>query len=279
MEKVKKPIYKKWWFWVIIVVVVFAIAAGGGSSKKDSDKNSVTDTEQAESGKSKDTDKDVGKEDAPEEDLSQIETDYTLGAGHYTAGVDLPVGKCNLTAVSGNGNVSSSNMFNGGINAMFGVDDGNGLYESSFNGLKIKENVELKISGDVVVQVSYTEVTGGMSGREYDESAAVELGSGNYTAGTDFPAGTYTVTAVDGTGNVSTSNLYDGGMNEMFGVDDGNGLYTPEVKNVELSDGVELKVSGVNIRLVPVKEQFGFQKAEQKNIIKNRIEKHDRNCL
>lgn len=279
MEKVKKPIYKKWWFWVIIVVVVFAIAAGGGSSKKDSDKNSVTDTEQAETGKSKDTDKDVGKEDAPEEDLSQIETDYTLGAGHYTAGVDLPVGKCNLTAVSGNGNVSSSNMFNGGINAMFGVDDGNGLYESSFNGLKIKENVELKISGDVVVQVSYTEVTGGMSGREYDESAAVELGSGNYTAGTDFPAGTYTVTAVDGTGNVSTSNLYDGGMNEMFGVDDGNGLYTPEVKNVELSDGVELKVSGVNIRLVPVKEQFGFQKAEQKNIIKNRIEKHDRNCL
>ena len=170
------------------------------------------------------------------------------------AGVDLPVGKCNLTAVSGNGNVSSSNMFNGGINAMFGVDDGNGLYESSFNGLKMKENVELKISGDVVVQVSYTEVTGGMSGREYDESAAVELGSGNYTAGTDFPAGTYTVTAVDGTGNVSTSNLYDGGMNEMFGVDDGNGLYTPEVKNVELSDGVELKVSGVNIRLVPVKE-------------------------
>ncbi len=39
MEKVKKPIYKKWWFWVIIVVVVFAIAAGGsGSDKKDSKK-------------------------------------------------------------------------------------------------------------------------------------------------------------------------------------------------------------------------------------------------
>ena len=28
MEKVKKPIYKKWWFWVIIVVVVFAIEIG-----------------------------------------------------------------------------------------------------------------------------------------------------------------------------------------------------------------------------------------------------------
>ena len=40
MEKVKKPIYKKWWFWVIIVVVVFAIAAGGsGSDKKDQKQN------------------------------------------------------------------------------------------------------------------------------------------------------------------------------------------------------------------------------------------------
>ena len=34
---------------------------------------------------------------------------------------------------------------------MFGVDDGNNLYESSFNGLKMKENVVFHISGDVVV--------------------------------------------------------------------------------------------------------------------------------
>ena len=254
MEKVKKPIYKKWWFWVIIVVVVFASAAGGsGSDKKDSKKNSVAGTEQTDNKDAKTKDSDA-KDAEPEEDLSAVETEYTLGAGYYTAGIDLPVGKCNLTAVSGNGNINSSNLLKGGVNEMFGVDDGNDLYESSFNGLKMKENVVFHISGDVVVQVSYTEVTGGMTGREYDESQAVELGSGNYTAGTDFPAGTYTVTAVEGTGNVSSTNLFDGGMNEMFGVDDGNGLYTSEVKNVEFSDGVDLKVSGVNIRLVPAKE-------------------------
>ena len=254
MEKVKKPIYKKWWFWVIIVVVVFAIAAGGsGSDKKDSKKNSVAGTEKMDNKDAKTKDSDA-KDAEPEEDLSAVETEYTFGAGYYTAGIDLPVGKCNLTAVSGNGNINSSNLLNGGVNEMFGVDDGNNLYESSFNGLKMKENVVFHISGDVVVQVSYTEVTGGMTGREYDESQTVELGSGNYTAGTDFPAGTYTVTAVEGTGNVSSSNLLDGGMNEMFGVDDGNGLYTSEVKNVEFSDGVDLKVSGVNIRLVPAKE-------------------------
>ena len=155
MEKVKKPIYKKWWFWVIIVVVVFAIAAGGsGSDKKDSKKNSVAGTEQMDNKDAKTKDSDA-KDAEPEEDLSAVETEYTLGAGYYTAGIDLPVGKCNLTAVSGNGNINSSNLLKGGVNEMFGVDDGNDLYESSFNGLKMKENVVFHISGDVVVQVSY----------------------------------------------------------------------------------------------------------------------------
>lgn len=146
MEKVKKPIYKKWWFWVIIVVVVFAIAAGGsGSDKKDSEKNSVAGTEQTDNKDAKTKDSDA-KDAEPEEDLSAVETEYTLGAGYYTAGIDLPVGKCNLTAVSGNGNINSSNLLNGGVNEMFGVDDGNDLYESSFNGLKMKENVVFHIS-------------------------------------------------------------------------------------------------------------------------------------
>ena len=114
MEKVKKPIYKKWWFWVIIVVVVFAIAAGGsGSDKKDSKKNSVAGTEQTDNKDAKTKDSDA-KDAEPEEDLSAVETEYTLGAGYYTAGIDLPVGKCNLTAVSGNGNINSSNLLKGG---------------------------------------------------------------------------------------------------------------------------------------------------------------------
>ena len=66
----------------------------------------------------------------------------------------MPVGKCNLTAVSGNGNINSSNLLNGGVNEMFGVDDGNDLYESSFNGLKMKENVVFHKLG-LVPQSSY----------------------------------------------------------------------------------------------------------------------------
>ena len=32
VEKVKKPIYKKWWFWVIVVLLVAIIGAGGSSN-------------------------------------------------------------------------------------------------------------------------------------------------------------------------------------------------------------------------------------------------------
>lgn len=32
VEKVKKPIYKKWWFWVIVVLLVIVIGAGGSSN-------------------------------------------------------------------------------------------------------------------------------------------------------------------------------------------------------------------------------------------------------
>ena len=35
VEKVKKPIYKKWWFWVIVVLLVLVIGAGGSSNDND----------------------------------------------------------------------------------------------------------------------------------------------------------------------------------------------------------------------------------------------------
>ena len=45
-----------------------------------------------------------------------------------------------------------------------------------------------------------------------------ELGSGYYTAGIDFPAGTYDIEAISGNGNVSSDNMYDGGLNAIMGV-------------------------------------------------------------
>jgi hypothetical protein len=81
----------------------------------------------------------------------------------------------------------------------------------------------------------------------------VELGSGNYVAGSDFPAGKYNVVAVSGTGSVSSSGME---INAMMGVVDPEDFtakyYESEYKNITFAEGVTLKVKDVQIKLVPV---------------------------
>ncbi len=185
-------------------------------------------------------------------DLSNIDKVYELTSGYYTAKIDLPEGKCNITVISGKGNVSSSNMYSGGLNEMMGVGDPE-LYATEFNGLKMDDEVTLSVSNGVKIRLEYTSITNGYIGRQYDDSKAIELSNGNYVAGTDFPAGIYNIIAVLGNGNVSTSNLFSGGINAMMGVSGGE-FYETEYKNVNLAKTVELTISnGVTVRLVPEK--------------------------
>lgn len=81
----------------------------------------------------------------------------------------------------------------------------------------------------------------------------ITLTSGNYTAGKDFPTGTYTIEAISGYGNVSSSNLYNGGLNEIMAPNgSGNSDTVSSYKNVNLPKGTTLTVSNVTIKLVPV---------------------------
>ncbi len=170
---------------------------------------------------------------------------------NYTGGIDIPIGTYNVTAISGTGNVSSTNMYDGGINAMMGIDDGSGLYEASFNNLAIDEDVVLTVSGGVTIQLdSDAAKTQNMTSRT-PEGAECNLTSGNYTAGVDFEPGVYNITVVSGNGNVSSSNIYDGGINAVMGVDDSYGLYEKEYKNIELPQDTTLSISGVEVKLTP----------------------------
>ena len=190
----------------------------------------------------------------PKEDLSKVAKEYTLTAGYYTAGIDLPAGKADIVAVSGTGNLSSSNIYDGGINEMFGVDDGSGLYTSSFNNLKFTKSERLSLNSDLVIKLTFKQIDSGFSGRIYDEDKAKEFTNGNFTAGEDFAEGVYKIAAVSGSGNLSSSNIYDGGVNEMFGVDDGSGLYNSQFLNAKFGKGVTLKISGgVTVKLIPVR--------------------------
>lgn len=187
-------------------------------------------------------------------DLSKVAKEYTLSSGYYTAGVDIPVGKCDVIAVSGTGNLSSSNLWSGGINEMFGVDDGSGYYTESFKGLELPENATLNVSGRLKIKLTYNELKSGYTGRTYDESAAITLGSGNYTVGSDLKEGTYKVVAVSGNGNIYSSNLFSGGINEVFGIDDGSGYYNKEFVNLQLEKDVTIEIKGnLKVKFIPAK--------------------------
>lgn len=174
-----------------------------------------------------------------------------LGAGVYTTGIDFPAGTYTLTAVSGQGNVSSSNMFSGGLNELMGVDTSDGFYVDTFSNAKFENGNTLKISGNVVIALISEDATiNDIKARENTATEVVTLGSGNYIAGTDFPAGIYTITSAGGAGNVSSSNMYDGGLNEIIG-DVNDGFSTLEFKNAKFDQGMELSVSGVTIVLTP----------------------------
>ena len=247
-----KAIYKNWWFWLVVVVVIIGLIGiiGGNSSKEPSAGGSGT----APSSSQGNANASSAEAKPPKgDDLANVAKEYTLTAGHYTAGIDIPAGKCNVTAVSGAGNLSSSNMFSGGINAMFGIDDSE-LYTASFSGLKLPKGTTLTLNSDLKITLTYTGVDSNFTGRSYDEGAAVTLKDGNYEAGTDFPAATYKIVAVAGTGNLSSTNMFDGGLNEMFGVDNSTGLYNGQFLNVDLKKGVTLTVSGgLTIQLIPTK--------------------------
>lgn len=174
-----------------------------------------------------------------------------FSSGYYTSGIDFPAGVYNITAVKGKGNVSSTNMYSGGLNAVMGVDGGD-MYEKSYKNVKLSKGEVLSISG-VTIQIDSTEgVDPTLGKRENTATKEVQLSAGNYISGKDFPEGVYDVVAVSGSGNVSSDNMYSGGLNAVMGVNEDE-MYEKEYKNLNFKSGVTLTISGVTVKLVPSK--------------------------
>jgi Ni,Fe-hydrogenase I large subunit len=191
-------------------------------------------------------------ESAQINDIQLEEYSTELTAGHYTAGIDFPVGTYTLTAVKGSGNVYSSNMFGGGLNEVMGKPEDD-FSIGEFKNAKLEKNVVLSVSSSLILNISSDAANvSEISDRVSNVEQAIELQSGNYIAGTDFTAGTYNIVATKGSGNVSTSNMFDGGLNEIMGTA-ADGFSIKEFKNADLSEGVELSISGVSVRLEPSK--------------------------
>ena len=86
--------------------------------------------------------------------------------------------------------------------------------------------------------------------KEELEAKTKTFSNGNYVSGEDFEPGNYDIIAIKGGGNVSSSNVFSGGINAIMGIAN-DGFYEKEYKNIKLPEGVELKIDGVTVKLVP----------------------------
>lgn len=244
-------VFKKWWFWVLISLTAVTVIFMFLPEKNGLDREQKTTSKKGTAEFSENALPTGATNTNTDDRYNNTVKIYNLTAGIYTAGIDLPAGKCNIAAISGKGNLYSSNL-EGGINELFGVDYGKGTVKESFKGLNLPEYSSLTVTSNLKVRLFFTSVKSGYKGRSYDETAAVTLSGGKYKAGTDFSPGTFKVTAESGSGTVLSSNSFGNGINELLGKEDGSGTLSDSFLNVELPDGTELTISeGLTVKLIP----------------------------
>lgn len=94
----------------------------------------------------------------PTESISTRETTpgptktYTFSNGIYVSGSDFEPGVYNFEAIKGNGNVSSSNMFTGGLNEVMGVAQDE-MHSKTFMNAKLPKGIVLTISNGVTIKM------------------------------------------------------------------------------------------------------------------------------
>ncbi len=241
----------------IVGLVWFVIWMALGQSGSDTENNNVDKQNTAQSTEADTTEADTTESNTTEEitteeaKLESFETELT--AGHYEVGVDIPQGTYNITCISGQGNVSSSNMFSGGLNEVMNVDTSDGFSIDTFNNAKFSNGDELTVSSTAVIKITSEAADASSLGSRSPLGVEIELSSGNFVAGTDFEPGVYDITCITGQGNVYSDNILEGGLNEVMNVDTSNGFSISLFKNAKFESGTQLTISGCTIKLTPSK--------------------------
>ena len=187
---------------------------------------------------------------SPTQDQAQQETtesatattesyDLDLTAGHYIGGLGIPTGRYTLTWVANSGNVHSPMK----VNEIFREDK-----TTVYNNFDFNTGTELEVSGGLVLHIHTDNARfDGIKQREIEKEVETILAPGNYIAGTDFPEGTYFITAYEGHGNIHS---YEAGVNEIISTEpDGRSIYQYNYATFAVGDPLE--VSSCTVKLVP----------------------------
>lgn len=164
------------------------------------------------------------------------EEKHFLTAGTYRAGGEIPVGKADLTAVSGAGSfcVKNKHVKDWTIGNPIGATSG--FQPSRFRNLAINKGDILEINGSVKVMLSPPQVI--------EETMEEDLEPGTYRFGVDVPPGKYHLEVVSGEGNVV---LVESGKDDYTFFQEmaqSDPLKADSWKNVKCTESHELWVNG-----------------------------------
>lgn len=221
---------KKFAVLLMMMCLAFFTVACGSDSSSDSSSNEPNESSEA--------------------DYSKVEKTWELSDGFYTAGIDIPAGTFDVTAIAGIGYISSDND-SANLRAPNYPEEGNEDYSTSFKNYSLSEGERLEVRS-LVVKLDYSEVTSDVTGRSYDEDAGVELSAGNYVVGKDLTPGVYCIKFISGDAGYVSSD--SGSLNSNMDGDPETDDYFDYISNAELGEGETIEVtSGLKVLFIPEK--------------------------
>ena len=188
------------------------------------------------------------------------EDKHFLTAGTYKAGADIPVGKADLTAISGAGNfcVKNKEVKDWTTGNLIGATSG--FQPSKFRNLVLNKDDILEINGSVKVMLSPPV--------PIEETKEESLVPGTYRFGVDVPPGKYNLEVVSGDGNVV---LVESGKDNYTFFQEmalSDPLKADAWKNVDCTDAHELWINGsLQVKLNPSDGKSTAKKNKWKNAL------------
>lgn len=255
-ENPKKPAFKRWWFWVVVIVIVIAIASSGGEKETPTSQeqntenvaskgNTQSEAEQPEQEGSQEgpeesteaqtventetTDTSKTAETTNEETYVNTAKEVELFAGEFIVGENVVPGRYDITSLDGVGNFVVYDGEMPIVNEILTNQAGGQIGVTKIQ-IDLYEGNRIQISGINKVLLKPAEI-----------ALKTTLVSGNHLVGRDVPAGTYIVTAPQGTGNFI---VYDGDfpvVNEILG----SGDIGVEKIRISIKDGQMIVISGL----------------------------------
>lgn len=173
------------------------------------------------------------------EKLNEEGQAVVLNTGSWTVGKDIKPGHYKLVSTGGSGNVSGDTKSD--LNIILSDNPESDYMQLSQYSTYLFKGDEIEISG--LQGVSFTPITKG------EDVSNGNLKAGVYVVGSDIKPGRYKITAVKGSGNLSSD---DGEINEILGTDTSDNMSVNEVtKNLREGDILTATLEEFNI--TPVK--------------------------